>query len=48
MHLLLNVLRKLDCYSLQLSDMSRTDIGRAVATVAACHPRPVSKLRMPG
>ena len=42
MHLLLNTLRKLDCYRLQLSDISGTDIGRAVATVAVLHPRLVS------
>lgn len=32
---------QLDCYRLQLSDLSATEIGRAAATVAAHHPRPV-------
>ena len=41
MHLLLNTLRKLDCYRLQLSDLSGTEIGRAAATLAAHHPRQV-------
>jgi hypothetical protein len=39
MHLLLNTLRKLDCYRLQLTDLSGTEIGRAAATLAAHHPR---------
>jgi hypothetical protein len=43
MHLLLNTLRKLDCYRLQLSDISGTEIGRAVATVADHHPRAVGR-----
>ena len=38
---LLNTLRKLDCYRLQLSDLSGTEIGRAAATLAAHHPRQV-------
>ncbi|PRW59151.1 putative mediator of RNA polymerase II transcription subunit 26c isoform B [Chlorella sorokiniana] len=38
-HKLLHVLRKLDCYRLQLADLSSTHIGRAAATLAVHHPR---------
>ena len=41
MHKLLHVLRKLDCYRLQLVDLSSTHIGRAAATLAVHHPREV-------
>lgn len=41
MQLLLNTLRKLDCYRLQPSDVSSSEIGRACATLAAYHPREV-------
>jgi hypothetical protein len=38
MQLLIN-LRKLDCYKLQVEDLHRSDIGVAVATLAAQHPK---------
>ena len=42
---LLIILRKLDCYKLQVADLQRTDISAAVATLAAKHPKPaVAKL----
>ena len=44
-YLLLNTLRKLDCYRLELSEISATEIGRAAATVAAQHPRLVRPQR---
>lgn len=40
-HKLLHVLRKLDCYRLQLADLSSTHIGQAAATLAVNHPREV-------
>ena len=36
---LLTALRKLDCYRLQLQDLASTQIGSAVATLAASHPK---------
>lgn len=38
-HKLLHVLRKLDCYRLQLADLSSTHIGQSAATLAVHHPR---------
>ena len=41
------VLRKLDCYRLENSDLCSTDIGTAVATLASHHPKPeVSRLAL--
>jgi len=37
---LLIILRKLDCYKLQVEDLRNTDIGSAVSTLAQRHPKP--------
>jgi hypothetical protein len=37
---LLIILRKLDCYKLQIEDLRNTDIGSAVSTLAQRHPKP--------
>ncbi|KAL4539473.1 hypothetical protein Ndes2437B_g02155 [Nannochloris sp. 'desiccata'] len=39
-HELLIILRKLDCYNLQVEDLRNTDIGSAVSTLAQRHPKP--------
>ena len=45
-YLLLNTLRKLDCYKLETRDLLNTEIGSAAATVAARHPKPVRSLAL--